>query len=227
MIHHSFFRNSCFKLVLLSSKNVGRQWWKPPNRSDTSFFFSGIHVSNKYCGNKKMLDDSGENMKKIWSIVALSDGGQHQPTAGLDQKENKRCWLYFFVGIFIPCPLIFICALVTPYFGSFLGPLLAPTFQMLRIVLGRIVSLNYVGSKVRYQRHIWLALVIKSHYTAKFWCACVRLLIFSLVPWFVITRKRSREKIIFVLGVSHFLFFFSRRQHRVNKKWWKDKNCIT
>ena len=71
---------------------------------------------------KKMLDDSGENMKKIWSIVALSDGGQHQPTAGLDQKENKRCWLFFFVGIFIPFPLIFTCALVTPYFGSSLGP---------------------------------------------------------------------------------------------------------
>ena len=36
-----FFKNSCFKLVLLSSKNVGRQWWKPPKRSDTSFFFFG------------------------------------------------------------------------------------------------------------------------------------------------------------------------------------------
>ena len=90
----------------------------------------------------------------------------------------------------------------------FCDPLPAPTFQMLRIVLGRIVSLNYVGSKVRYQRHIWLALVIKSHYTAKSWCACVRLLIFSLVPWFVITRKRSRENRIFVLGVSHFFVLF-------------------
>ena len=92
-------------------------------------------------------------------------------------------------------PLIFTCALFTPYFGSFWGVLPAPTFQMLRIVLGRIVSLNYVGSKVGYQRHIWLALLIKSHYAAKSWCACVRLLIFSLDPRIVITWKVKTESL--------------------------------
>ena len=87
-------------------------------------------------------------------------------------------------------------------------PLPAPTFQMLRIVLGRIVSLNYVGSKVRYQRHIWLALLIKSHYAAKSWCACVRLLIFSLDPrieitWKVKTESLFREYHIFCSYFSH------------------------
>ena len=63
-------------------------------------FFREFMFQTSIAVIKKMLDDSGENMKKIWSIVALSDGGQHQPTAGLDQKENKRCWLSFFLLVF-------------------------------------------------------------------------------------------------------------------------------
>ena len=123
-------------------------------------------------------------------------------------SKGKKEILAHFFGYFILSPLFSPAPYSLHILDHFCDPLPAPTFQMLRIVLGRIVSLNYVGSKVRYQRHIWLALVIKSHYTAKSWCACVRLLIFSLVPWFVITRKRSRENRFFVWGVSHFFVFF-------------------